>query len=302
MKQFFLATIIVVIAQSVYAQDGHVHDHAAAPVVPLVEVDPAHQHQMSMPMPTQATMEPETAPEGARDPHAYSAGFTQTEGLYALENARPMMHAVQDPILSVRGDWLEFDPDSETGSYKIQAWYGSRFDRFLIKSEGDFTKGNDYANTTELLWGHALTAFWDSQVGVRVDSHNNGTNRNWLAAGVQGLAPYWFEVDATAYLGRGGQTELVFDSDYDWRLTQRLILQPRIDFTLRGKDDPSNLLGSGLGDVSLSLRLRYEFTRQFAPYFGVTTEKRFGNTAKFMKGVDMADKETSYFAGIRFWF
>ena len=85
-------------------------------------------------------------------------------------------------------------------------------------------------------------------------------------------------------------------------LTQRLILQPRFELTLRGKDDSANLLGSGLANASFGLRLRYEFSRQFAPFLGVEAEKRFGDTAQLVRGAGEKTSGTRYFAGIRFWF
>lgn len=312
MSRLHLLSLLLVVSNSSFAQDTHVHDHAAA-TEPVIAAEPM-EHQHEMPVTPETNNEPmamdhmdmpmatDVIPENARDPDAYSAGFTQTEGPYNLENPALMMHAEQHKVRSILADRVEYDPDSDTGNYELQAWRGTSFDRLVIKSEGAFSSNNEYENETELLWGHAITAFWDTQLGVRVDSHNDGKNRQWLAAGVQGLAPYWFELDSTFYLGSAGQTELVFDSEYDFLLTQRLILQPRADFTLRGKDDPSNHLGSGLANASVSLRLRYEFSRQFAPFVGVASEKHFGNTAQFMRQFGEASEDTRYFAGIRFWF
>lgn len=278
MSRYHLICLLLIIMPGAFAQDGHVHNQATMPVTPDI------------------------APPNARDPDAYSAGFTQTQSPYTLIDAQPMSHAEQAPIVTILGDHLEYDSKSNTGIYGLQAWYGSQFNRLVIKSEGSFSNNNEYENQTELLWSHALTAFWDSQIGVRADTQREGSNRNWLAIGIQGLAPYWFELDATAYLSSGGQTELKFDSEYDLRLTQRLILQPRADFTLRGKTDTTDALGSGLANASLSIRLRYEFSRQFAPFIGVETEKHFGTTAQLMSDLDEPIKNTRYFAGIRFWF
>ena len=87
--------------------------------------------------------------------------------------------------------------------------------------------------------------------------------------GVQGLAPYWFELDVAAYVGEDGRTAFTAQAEYELLLTQKLILQPRAELNLYGKDDLDNGLGSGLSDLALGLRLRYEFNRQFAPYIGV---------------------------------
>lgn len=237
-----------------------------------------------------------------RDPHAYSAGYTQNNGPYTLSSGDPLKLADEHIFMSVLGDRIEFLPEESSGAYELQAWRGTSFNRLVIKTEGSFGQSDDYENTTELLWGHAFNPFWDSQVGLRVDTLSEGKNRQWLAAGIQGLAPYWFELDVTAYVGTEGQTEFVFNSKYELLLTQRLILQPKAELTVRGKDDAVNLLGKGFSSASLSLRLRYEFSRQFASFIGVESQKSFGNTAKFISTANNSDEETRYFAGVRFWF
>ncbi|MBU2114719.1 MAG: copper resistance protein B, partial [Gammaproteobacteria bacterium] len=157
-------------------------------------------------------------------------------------------------------------------------------------------------SSTELLWSHAIAAYWDGQLGLRLDQVADGTNRQWLALGVQGLAPYWFEVDVTAYLGSGGRTALSAEAEYELLLTQRLILQARAELTAYGKDDAVNQLGKGLSSLGAGLRLRYEFSRQFAPYVGVEWQNKYGNTADFARLQDASTAETSWVAGVRFWF
>ncbi len=211
------------------------------------------------------------------------------------------MLADEHKQMSFLGDSLEY-AGSESGHYKMQAWWGNSFDKFIIKSEGEFTQENTHVDETKLLYGNAITPFWDTQLGVRADTRSDGKGRQWLAAGVQGLAPYWFELDAMLYIGTGGQSELNFNSEYDLHISQRLILQPRLDFSLRGKEDSVNALGSGLSNTALSLRLRYEFSRQFAPYLGVETKRHYGSTADLMRKKLHAIDETHYFLGLRFWF
>lgn len=242
------------------------------------------------------------APTDVRDPHAYSAGFTQAEGPYTLPRTQRLVLADEHSISSLLGNRIEYDPKSESGDYELQAWRGTSFNKIVIKTAGSLSEDDQYQNETELLWGHAFAPFWDSQLGVRIDSRSEGKNQQWLAAGVQGLAPYWFELNATAYLGNAGQSEIIFDSEYELLLTQRLILQPRAEFTVRGKEDPANLLGRGLATAAVGLRLRYEFTRQFAPYVGVETAKRFGDTADLVRSAGESENDTRYFAGVRFWF
>jgi len=120
--------------------------------------------------------------------------------------------------------------------------------------------------------------------------------------GLPGLAPYWFEIDATAYLGDKGKAALRLDVEYDLMFTQRLILQPQIELNLHSKSDPAHAIGSGLSQAAAGLRLRYEFTRQFAPYVGIEWEGVFGETADFARAADEKVSESRWVAGLSFWF
>lgn len=243
-----------------------------------------------------------SAPADARDPHAYSDGYTLTEGPYAQPGPRQLKLADEHAFWSVLGDRLEYQEDSDSTVYDVQAWYGTTYDRFVIKAEGDIADGTLEESSTDLLWGHAFNAFFDTQLGVRLDQFNEGKDRQWLAFGVQGLAPYWFEVDVTAYVGDDGRTALSAEAEYELLLTQRLILQPRAELNLYGKDDAENGLGSGLSDLAVGLRLRYEFSRQFAPYIGVEWTDTYGDTADYRRAVGQDTSGTQFVAGLRFWF
>ena len=243
-----------------------------------------------------------SAPADARDPHAYSDGYTLTEGPYAQPGPRQLKLADEHAFWSVLGDRLEYQEDSDSTVYDVQAWYGTTYNRFVIKAEGDIADGTLEESSTDLLWGHALNAYFDTQLGVRLDQYNEGKDRQWLAFGVQGLAPYWFELDVTAYVGDDGRTALSAAAEYELLLTQRLILQPRAELNLYGKDDLDNRLGEGLSDLAVGLRLRYEFSRQFAPYIGVEWTDTYGDTADYRRAAGEDTSGTQFVAGLRFWF
>ena len=243
-----------------------------------------------------------SAPADARDPHAYSDGYTLTEGPYAQPGPRQLKLADEHAFWSVLGDRLEYQEDIDSTVYDVQAWYGTTYNRFVIKAEGDIADGTLEESSTDLLWGHALNAYFDTQLGVRLDQYDEGKDRQWLAIGMQGLAPYWFELDVTAYVGDDGRTALSAAAEYELLLTQRLILQPRAELNLYGKDDPDNSLGAGLSDLALGLRLRYEFSRQFAPYIGVEWTDTYGDTADYRRAAGQDTSGTQFVAGLRFWF
>ena len=127
-------------------------------------------------------------------------------------------------------------------------------------------------------------------------------NRDWFAVGFQGLAPYFFEIDAAAFIGNNGQTALRLEAEYEIMLTQKLILTPEVEINAYSKDDEATGVGSGLSDIELGLRLRYEIRREFAPYIGVNWNKTYGDTANFSRdeGEDVSD--TQFVVGIRAWF
>lgn len=243
-----------------------------------------------------------SAPADARDPNAYSDGYTLTEGPFSQAGPRQLKLADEHTFWAVLGDRFEYQEGSESTLYDLQAWYGTTYNRFVIKAEGDIADGTLEESSTDLLWGNALNTYFDTQLGVRIDQYDEGKDRQWLALGVQGLAPYWFELDVTAYVDNGGRTAIMAEAEYELLLTQRLILQPRAELNLYGKDDPDNGLGSGFSDLSLGLRLRYEITRQFAPYIGVEWAGAYGDTADYRREAGNKTSDTQFVAGLRFWF
>lgn len=247
-----------------------------------------------------------SAPADARDPHAYSDGFSLTASPYVQSGSPQLKLADEHSFWAVLGDRFEYRENSKTGSeiilYDLQAWYGTTFDRLVIKAEGDIASGTLEESSTELLWSHAVNAYFNTQLGLRFDQYRKGKDRQWLGLGLQGLAPYWFEVDVTAYVGDNGRTALAAQAEYELLLTQRLILQPRAELNLYGKDDPENGLGSGLSDLALGVRLRYEYSRQFSPYIGVEWTGTYGDTADYRRAEGQNDSDTQIVAGLRFWF
>ncbi|AOU97880.1 hypothetical protein BI364_07805 [Acidihalobacter yilgarnensis] len=249
------------------------------------------------------SMQGGSAPADARDPHAYADGYTLTSGAYSLPDGQRLHLADEKLFHAVRVDRLErvFTSHGNATAYDAQAWIGRDFDRLVIKAEGHVAQGKLQEATTQAFWSHALSTFWNGQLGVR---HDNGVDpsRTWLAFGFEGLAPYWFETDVTAYVGSQSRTALHAATEYDLRITQRLILQPRIEANLYGKRDAARNIGSGLSDVSAGLRLRHEFGRQFAPYVGVEWAGKFGETADLARAAGEPARTTRWVAGLHFWF
>ncbi|ART83185.1 copper resistance protein CopB [Oceanisphaera profunda] len=244
-----------------------------------------------------------SAPADARDPDAYSGGFTLEDGPYALPGPRQLRLADEHTFYGVLVDKLE-RVDNGAGhalAFDTRAWIGRDYNRAVLKAEGDIEQGKLAEASTELLWSHALSTFWNSELGVRYDT-GHGPDQGWLALGVAGLAPYWFELDATTYLGDNGQTALAVEAEYELLLTQRLVLQPSVELTAYGKDDAERGQGQGLSELVAGARLRYEIDRQFAPYLGWEWATALGNSADLRRIEDEATQETRWLAGVKFWF
>ncbi len=221
----------------------------------------------------------------------------------AQEMTRVMEMDDAAPLAMLKFDRLEYrDGDgAAAGSWKFLAWAGGDLDKVQLRSEGEHARGRfDHADA-EILWDHAAASFWDTQLGVRHD-FGVGPDRNWAAFGVQGLAPYWLGIEATAYVGDAGRTALRVEVDYELSLTQRLILQPRFEFNAYAKADPAARIGAGVSDAEVGLRLRYEIRREIAPYMGIEHVRRFGATASLVERDGMDAGETRWVAGVRIWY
>ena len=195
-----------------------------------------------------------------------------------------------------------WDADPGSGqAWEGRAWFGGDLRRLWLRSEGERIGGSTHGADLEVLYGQATGPWWDLLAGLRHD-FSPGPSRTWAAIGVQGLAPYKFEVSATAYVGSGGHTAFNAEVEYELLFTSRLILQPLLEVELHGRDDPQRGIGSGLSTMEAGLRLRYEVTRQFAPYLGLVHERSFGGTADLRRLHDEPVRDTRWVAGLRVWF
>ena len=235
-------------------------------------------------------------PPDARDPNAYNEGTRFANlGNHEMNDNAPFWRVLVDKAEAAKGD-------GERGqNLELDAWYGNDYHKAWVKVEGERRGGALEASRSELLWDRAFAPFWSTQLGVRHDGGQGG-GRNWLAFGVQGLAPYWFETEATAYWRSGSGAAARLNAKYEVLFTPRLILEPELGANLYSRADPERGTGERLSDISAALRLRYEITRKFAPYVGVTWNRQFGGTADFtrMRGGDRS--EVQAVAGVRLWF
>jgi copper resistance protein B len=214
-------------------------------------------------------------------------------------------HMVHDTAINYQllFDELEWQ-DAKDGSalkWDFTGWLGGDIDRLWLRSEGERINSTLEHAELQALWGHSITPWWDLVGGIRQD-FKPGPSQTWAAFGVQGMALYNFESEITGFVGDSGQTALRLKGEYDFLVTNRLILQPMAEVNFYGKNDASRSIGVGLANSEVGLRLRYEIRREFAPYIGVTWNRSYGNTADFARADGASRSETRVLAGVRMWF
>lgn len=252
-------------------------------------MDHSQTHSMDM-----GSMQGGAAPPDARDADAYADGL--------ISGPMPGMDMADDGLYGkLLLDKFEYADSDRALRLDGEAWYGGDNNKLWLKADGGRAHGRLSASRIELLWDRNVATYWSTQLGIRHDV-GEGPTRDWAALGVHGLAPYWFEVQATAYVGQSGRPAARLEVDYELLFTQRLILQPNLEINLYGKDDPARGIGAGLSDIDFGMRLRYEIRRQFAPYLGIAWKRKFGKTADFARAADQEAQDTQLVVGLRMWF
>jgi len=201
-------------------------------------------------------------------------------------------------------EWRNADMNEGRAAWDAQGYYGGDYDKLWIKTEGKYVsqgRTGVHDADVEVLWDRVISTWWNVQAGGRQD-FGSGQSRTWAAIGIQGLAPQWFQTEASVFASDEGRTAARLKAQYELLLTQRLVLQPFAEANFYGHSDPAHEIGSGLSDLEISARLRYEVSRQFAPYVGVVWLRRFGGTADLVRAAGGEDSDLELTAGLRVWF
>ena len=282
-------------------QDHSMHNMPA----PTAQAQPAPQAPTKQaPERTGTDLPPGNAPAPpAPMPHAADRYFDPAE----MERARDIMMREDGGgrrFAQVMVDIAEVAVRNGRDGYRWngEAWFGGDIDRFVLKSEGEggFGSGVEAAEV-QALYSRAIGPYFNLQAGIRQDIRP-APAPTYATVGIEGLAPYWFEVEAAAFLSTRGELLGRVEGYYDQRITQRLILQPRAEVNLSAQDIAAIGIGSGLTSVEAGARLRYEIKREFAPYVGVVWERRIGDTARFARRDDDGVGGVGLVLGLRSWF
>jgi copper resistance protein B len=264
--------------------------------------DPHAGHDMSA-MPEVSGTEIGNAPAPAPpEDHAADSLFDPAEMARSRDTLRREHGAFSGSMILF--DLAEYQARKGGDGYRWEgeAWFGGDIDKFLVKSEGEGTFGQPLEDAeVQALYSRAIAPYWNAHVGVRHDFRPD-PSRTYAVVGIEGVAPYWFHLSGQLFLSDKGDVRARAEGSYDQRLTQNLILSPRVELNLSAQDMPAIGVGSGLTDAELGLRLRYEVKREFAPYIGVEWSRKFGDTARYARAAGEDASVVNFVAGIRFWF
>lgn len=283
----FVAPLVLAVASPAAAQDHAQHETLnPAP-------DPHAGHVMTTP-PQQSAAFTGDAQASAADLYFDPAAMARAREQLVTENGGMRAHAVMLERLEAG-----LNDDGETYAWHAQGWYGGDINRFWWKSEGEGAFDGELEHAElQLLFSRAVTPYFDLQAGVR-QSYLEGQDRTDLVLGVQGLAPYWFEVGAAAFVSTDGDVTARAEAEYDLRLTQRLILQPAAELNFAAQDIPDLDIGAGVTDATVGVRLRYEVSRSFAPYVGVECSSALGETRDIRENLGADTESTRAVIGVR---
>jgi copper resistance protein B len=273
------------------------HDHGDKPTAAAPDQHAGHEMSEEFVDPPEAgnDVPPDAPAEFAADRFFGVNDMNRARGILRDEHGGAVTYKIM-------GDMIEYRSQGGDDGYAWngEAWFGGDIDRFVVKTEGE---GGDEIESAEVqaLYSRAWDHVTDLQIGIRHDIEPN-PSRTYLALGFETVLPYWFEVEGALFVGERGQVLGRLDGNYEFQLTQRLVLQPRAEVNFAAKDDAAIGLGSGLSDVELGLRLRYEIQREFAPYIGVSWERKFGQTADYARADGESVETTSFVVGLRAWY
>lgn len=209
-------------------------------------------------------------------------------------------------VMAERLEWLSANDGSVL--FDGQAWYGGDINKLWLKSEAHVENSEFEELEVQALWSRAISTYFDLQAGVKfdIDTENSDNSNGHLVLGVQGLAPYLFEVDAATFLSQDGDLTARAEIEYELLFTQKLILQPRMEISASAQEIRNDLnqaeTGAGLTHASIGARLRYEVKREVAPYIGVEWNSALGDTASIRTQNGQEIDSVSAIIGLRMWY
>lgn len=200
-----------------------------------------------------------------------------------------------DPLnYKVTFDALQMKYDNnkdKTFEWDMNAWLGYDLNKIYIYSEGERTKSENESEN-QIVWSNAIAPYWDIQYGLGIDKTKENT-KNWAVLAFSGMSSYFFEIRTAFLLDDNGNLGLRASAENEFLLTQKLRINVNSELSAYSKDDEKYEIQRGFSSLSLGANLKYEITKEFAPYIGLVYDKSFG---------DNTSSATSLVLGISLWF
>lgn len=208
----------------------------------------------------------------------------------------------------ILADVLEYRPKGDDSDFRwdVEGWHGGDFNRLWFKSEGERNTAlkADYDIDAQLLYGRFVRKYYDFQVGLRAETQkyqSRNVTRAHAVIGIEGLVPYRYEFESALFVSQNGHLSGRVSFTRDLLITQRLILQPRLETNVAAQRVERFTVGRGLNNIEFGMRLRYEFRRKFGPYAGISFDRSFFGTADLVRQEGGDPSQIRFVVGIRMW-
>lgn len=199
------------------------------------------------------------------------------------------------------------DDGRDEFGYDAQGWIGSDDHKFWWKSEGEmsFDGPDEGSANAQLLYAAPISPFWFLQAGVELErtwEPDDAHERSSAVLGLQGIAPYQFDMEPALFLTDHGELLGQLTASYYLYLTQRWAIQPRLELGASAQDVPDLGFGAGMNYADVSVRVLYEVRREVAPYVGIRYYTLLGETADIASRRGQEDDQLQLVLGVRLTF
>ncbi|RYY79437.1 MAG: copper resistance protein B [Moraxellaceae bacterium] len=284
-------------------QHHKTHDTTMATVSPvsmqnLPEVDSVEHTEHSKPVTHVALPDEKQMNSGLRKPD-YSDGYRSLDTHHMMSS--PNFWSLEAEALELIRN-ADYADGHIGGHYDLKFWYGNDYNRLYLNTSGELEQDKLQQASSSVMWWRPFSAYWNTTFGLKQEYVADNNDQTWLGGGVSGLAPYWFDIETTLYGSTKGNSQLGFNASYDLNISQKWVLQPKIELLAYGKTSIEHRYGAGLAQVNTGLRLRYEITPQLAPYIGFEHEQFVGKTATLYKDHGDNSRSRNILLGLHFWY
>jgi copper resistance protein B len=197
---------------------------------------------------------------------------------------------------SVTVDELEYRSATDTSLIDSEAEYGTSRHRAVFKLRSVSSQAGTQTDIA-LVYRWALMNEFDLQAGIEFTNE-----RRQLVFGFQGRAPRRIDTELLTIIDEHGDGYVSAKAVRDLSITERLVIQPKLEISGSMQRDADSGIGAGLSTMLMELRLRYERHPRFVPYIGASWERALGDTANVLEAASEDKSVSTVLAGVSFSF